>query len=118
MVINQGDTDMMNLINEIAADTIANSANKHGYTVETLVANWVSRNEWLGRKVGGKAWFRDLLASAKYGWVATTQKTSVFIPPSEETLAWGGFLGGEWVNPQHMKDDAEAAFYARFPTAR
>ncbi len=34
-------------------------------------------------------------------------KRSVFIPPSEETLMWGGFLGGEYLSLKN--EDAEAA---------
>lgn len=105
----------MEIIKQIAADTLANSKrNPHGYTVDTLVANWESRIEWLGLKVGGKAWKRELLSMAKSGWIATTQMTSVFIPPSEETLSWGGFLGGEVITTEEMRTDAEAAFYQRF----
>ena len=102
------------LVNKIAADLLANSRNLKGLTVETLVAQWEQRIEWLGYKVGGKAWMRELLLTARCGWIATTQKTSVFIPPSEETLAWGGFLGGEYVSTEAMRNAAEAAFEERF----
>lgn len=109
---------MEKLVTEIAADLIAKGYGKtHNYTVETLVANWRQRIEWLGLKVGGKAWRRELLLAAKNGWIATSQETTVFIPPSEETLAWGGFLGGEFVHPKEMQIAAEQAFYQRFPSA-
>jgi hypothetical protein len=43
----------------------------------------------------GKAW-RIFLIQTIARWVY--KKPPVFIPPSPETLEWGGFLGGEWVN--------------------
>lgn len=43
----------------------------------------------------GKAW-RVFLICTIAKWV-NNKKVSVFLPPSPETLAWGGFLGGEWV---------------------
>ena len=104
------------LINAIAADTIANSSNLRGLTVETLIEEWKQRIEWLGLKVGGKAWWRELLLTARCGWIATTQKTTVFIPPSEETLSWGGFLGGEFVATEALRVSAEQAFEAKFGT--
>lgn len=102
------------IVKEIAADVLANSQNRKNLTVEDLVARWQQRIEWLGLKVGGKAWQRELLLVARSNWIVTTQKTNVFIPPSEETLAWGGFLGGEFVSPQYMRDEAEQAFEHRF----
>lgn len=105
----------MTKVREIAQDVIANlKTNPNGFTVDTLVANWENRIEWLGLKVGGKAWQRELLKTARNGWIATTQQTSVFIPPSEETLAWGGFLGGEVIPSAELRQNAEAAFEARF----
>lgn len=105
----------MNLIHEIAADVVAKmTRNPHGFTAETLVKNWEDRIAWLGLKVGGKAWQRELFKTARNGWIATTQQTSVFIPPSEETLAWGGFLGGEFVTTPEMSANAEAAFDRQF----
>lgn len=105
----------MELINAIAADTLANcKRNPNGFTVETLVKNWEDRIAWLGLKVGGKAWNRELLKTARNGWIATTQKTSTFIPPSDETLSWGGFLGGEFVTTQEMTVSAETAFHNKF----
>ena len=105
---------MLNLINEIAADTIANSKNVHGYTTETLVKNWEDRIAWLGLKVGGEAWKRELFKTARAGWIATTQKTTEFLAPSEETLSWGGFLGGEFVATEALRVDADAAFETKF----
>lgn len=109
---------MNELVNAIAADVVnymnARGGNIHGFTSETLVKNWENRIEWLGLKVGGKAWNRELLKVARNGWIATTQKTSTFIPPSEETLVWGGFLGGEFVTTPEIRNNAEAAFDARF----
>lgn len=105
-------------VQQIAADTIANlKRNPNGFTVETLIANWESRIEWLGLKVGGKAWQRELLKTARNGWIATTQQTSVFLAPSEETLAWGGFLGGEVIVTEEITNRAEAAFDKRFAVA-
>lgn len=106
------------LVNQIAADTLANCENRRNLTVETLVAEWMQRIEWLGLKVGGKAWMRELLMTARCGWIATTQKTTVFIPPSEETLAWGGFLGGEYVATEALRISAEEAFEAKFGMGR
>ncbi len=103
------------IIIEIATDVLANSkGNPNGWTVETLVANWKQRIEWLSLKVGGKAWQRELFSMARSSWIATTQKTTHFIPPSEETLAWGGFLGGEFVATEALRVSAEQAFDARF----
>lgn len=104
----------MAIIEEIAADLLANSQNRKGLTVDELVAQWKQRIEWLGLKVGGKAWHRELLLTARCGWIASTQKTSTFIPPSEETLSWGGFLGGEFVSTPEMRANAERAFDSRF----
>jgi hypothetical protein len=103
------------LVNEIAADVIANlKRNPNGFTAETLVKNWEDRIAWLGLKVGGQAWVRELVKVARAGWIATTQKTTVFIPPSEETLSWGGFLGGEYVSTEEMRLTADEAFEKRF----
>ncbi|QIG73331.1 hypothetical protein EVC03_023 [Rhizobium phage RHph_Y5A] len=103
------------LVNEIAADVVANlKRNPNGFTAETLVKNWESRIAWLELKVGGQAWVRELVKVARAGWIATTQKTTVFIPPSEETLNWGGFLGGEYVSTEEMRMTAEEAFVAKF----
>lgn len=103
----------MKLINEIAADTIANSKNPNR-EVEALVSHYAQRVEWLGLKVGGKAWMREVFSQARSMWIATTQKTTVFIPPSEETLSWGGFLGGEFVATEALRVTAEEAFETRF----
>ena len=103
------------LVNQIAADVIANlKRNPHNYTVETLVASWEKRIEWLGLKVGGKAWERELLSTARSGWIATTQQTTVFLAPSEETLQWGGFLGGEHVATEALRISADEAFENKF----
>jgi len=85
-----------------------------GAPVETLIKNWEARIEWLGLKVGGKAWQRELLSQARSGWIGTTQKTTVFLAPSEETLSWGGFLGGEFVATEELRISAERAFEERF----
>lgn len=103
------------LVNEIAADVIANlKRNPNGFTAETLVKNWEDRIAWLELKVGSEEWVRELVTVARNGWIATTQKTSTFIPPSEETLSWGGFLGGEYVSTESMRVTAEQAFEKRF----
>lgn len=110
---------MTKLINAIAADILtAIKTNPHGFTVETLVANWESKIEWLSLKRGGKAWQRELLSMARSAWIASTQQTTVAIPPSEETLSWGGFLGGEIIVQPAMVVAAEDAFYAKFAVAQ
>lgn len=108
---------MMQIIKDIAADTIANSKNVQGHTVDSLVRNWELRIEWLGLKVGGRAWRREMLNVARSGWIATTQKTFAFLAPSDETLSWGGFLGGEFVTTPEMTAASETAFYRRWPNS-
>ena len=45
-------------------------------------------------KPNGVAW-RLFLVKTTARWVNAKKRT--FLPPSPETLTWGGFLGGEWV---------------------
>ena len=105
----------MTTVREIAQDVIANmKTNPNGFTVDTLIENWENRIAWLGLKVGGKAWNRELMKIARNGWIATLRKTSVSIPPSEETLAWGGFLGGEVIPSAELRNAAEVDFEKRF----
>lgn len=106
---------MTNLVNQIASDIIPNLVrNPHNYTVETLIQNWEQRIEWMGFKVGGKAWEREMIKTARSAWIATTQKTTVFLAPSEETLSWGGFLGGEFVATEELRISADEAFERKF----
>lgn len=105
----------MDKVHQIAADIIANlTINPNGFTTDTLVAHWANRIEWLGLKVGGKAWNRELLDVARSGWIASLRKTSIAIPPSEETLNAGGFLGGEIIPSAELRAAAEADFSAKF----
>lgn len=106
---------MNTLVLEIAKDTLAGAkVNPHNFTPETLYEHWVRRIEWMELKAGGKAWTRELKSLAKSGWIAATQKTTIATPPSEETLKWGGFLGGELYHPKELKDASERAFKDRF----
>jgi|WetSurMetagenome_2_1015567.scaffolds.fasta_scaffold00846_20 hypothetical protein len=58
-------------------------------------------------KALGNRWWKERAISVAECIVAKESRRSRFIPPSEETLAWGGFLGGETV---HWTDkDAKAA---------
>lgn len=105
----------MTKIEQIAADILATiRVNTHSHTVATLVAQWESNIAWLGYKVGGKRWQAELMSAAKAGWIASTQITCIAIPPSEETLAWGGFLGGEIIPVPEMYKDAEQRFAEKF----
>ena len=48
-------------------------------------------------KANGLAWWRDRCRGAAQNIIGSGSRVSHFIPPSEETLLWGGFLGGETV---------------------
>lgn len=103
------------IVRQIAEDIIANMhCNPNGFTVDTLIENWERRIDWLGLKVGGKAWQRELLEVARNGWIATLKTTSIVIPPSDETLNAGGFLGGEIIPSPALRSAAEADFSAKF----
>ena len=57
-------------------------------------AIWLAESSWgTSYKAGGVAWLKGCTLSINR-WKPVTMK---FLPPSDETLAWGGFLGGEWV---------------------
>lgn len=108
----------MTKIQTIAAEIIAQAkVNPNGFTVATLVAQWERNVEWLGLKVGGKAWQREVFSQARSAWIATTQKTTVAIPPSEQTLAEGGFLGGEIIPVAALMVEAEARFAEKYGVA-
>jgi hypothetical protein len=44
---------------------------------------------------GDPATAHEFIVKTTARWVHGKRKT--FLPPSPETLEWGGFLGGEWV---------------------
>lgn len=48
-------------------------------------------------QINGVRDFRFNCQSAGNWYGELASRKSTFIPPSEETLAWGGFLGGEYV---------------------
>ena len=60
-------------------------------------------------KAGGLAWWRDRCQSAAQNIINSGSRISRFIPPSEETLQWGGFLGGETVVYTDSRKAAELA---------
>ncbi len=102
-------------LSDIASDILATiRTNPNGFTVESLVDLWKSKISWRGFKVGGKAWQREVLSQARASWIASTQDTVTRIPPSEETLAWGGFLGGEILPNADKRAAAEALFESKF----
>lgn len=54
-------------------------------------------------KVGGAAYYRELCLSHANGIIHKASTQTHFLPPSAETLAWGGFMGGEnlvWTDAQ------------------
>lgn len=58
-------------------------------------AVWMAESSWAtSYKVGGAAWLKGCILSVTR-W--QPHPDMVFLPPSDETVAWGGFLGGEWV---------------------
>lgn len=57
-------------------------------------------------KADGLPWWRDRCVSVAEDIISKQSVRSHFIPPSPETLAWGGFLGGETV---HIKDAGKAS---------
>lgn len=111
-------TEFEATLTQIAADILpALKANPNKFTAEILVANWVGGVEWLGFKVGGKAWRREVVSHARSAWVATFGNTMRSIPASEETLAWGGFLGGEVYHDQDARQAAEITFNNKYGMA-
>jgi hypothetical protein len=59
-------------------------------------------HDWMFRrachfKPNGLAWWRDRCRSVANNIVQQRSTISTFIQPSQETLQWGGFLGGEHV---------------------
>lgn len=56
----------------------------------------------------GIAFYRDICLSHANSIIHNASVQQTFIPPSPETLAWGGFLGGEVVtyNDESLQDAA------------
>lgn len=73
-------------------------------------ADWMFRNSTF-YKENGIAWWRDRCVSVADGIINKHAKVNRAIEPSPETLAWGGFLGGERVI--YMDKAKEADITAR-----
>lgn len=93
-------TNWRSLVDALSANYVA------VYTAAKGQAPWAptSTDEWAAAK--GIRQLREAAWHAA-GWaVQAHAQRSRFLPPSEETLSWGGFLGGETV--VWSDDDAEA----------
>lgn len=76
----------------------------------------ISGSMW---KAEGLAWWKDRCRAMAGAFVDADAKVSHFIPPSPETLAWGGFLGGEHISymDKAKQADAEEMILARIARA-
>jgi hypothetical protein len=84
-------TNWRTLVDALSANYVAAYASKYGaapYAPHTT-------DEWAAARTTRELRFAAMCAANCYvGFMAQQSK---FIPPSDETLAWGGFLGGETV---------------------
>ena len=68
---------------------------------------WLSGGAAATYKPEGLAWWKDRCLSVANNIVDNASVKSAYIPPSDETLAWGGFLGGEHLSWTNQADKAE-----------
>jgi hypothetical protein len=59
-------------------------------------------------KVNGLAWWKARIRAMAYNVVDADSRVVHYIPPSPETLAWGGFLGGERISYTNKAAEADA----------
>ena len=99
-------TNWRKLVDALSAEYVSAYKQKHDgaepYAPHTT-------DEWAAAK--GVREMRHAAMYAAACFVQHMSKRSSFIPPSEETLSWGGFLGGEHVS--WTDEDAETAATAR-----
>lgn len=59
-------------------------------------------------KVNGLAWWKARVRAVAFNVVDADSRVTHFIPASPDTLAWGGFLGGERVSYVDKGAETEA----------
>ena len=84
-------TNWRNLVDALSANYVAAYAAK--YSAAPYAPN--TTDEWANARTVRELRFAAMCAANCY--VGFMAQQSSFIPPSPETLAWGGFLGGETV---------------------
>jgi hypothetical protein len=94
-------TNWRSLVDALSANYVAAYASKYGAAPYAPTTT----DEWANARTVRELRYAAMCAANAYvGFVA---QQSSFIPPSPETLAWGGFLGGETV--VWTDSDAETA---------
>ena len=95
-------TDWRALVDALSANYVT------VYTAAKNQAPWAatSTDEWAAAK--GVRQLREAAMQAASWAVHAHAQRSNFLPPSEETLSWGGFMGGETVVWADDTAEAEA----------
>jgi hypothetical protein len=102
----------INSIKSVAKAEVIFSALSASYTQRVGEKQAVHSDRMFQRacefKVNGLAWWKARIRSVSHDLVSADSRVTHFIPASPETLAWGGFLGGERISYTNKSAEADA----------